>query len=247
MFAAMTRFNLVLVIMANFAETAANAPGFLVLLAAGALLSAATNLIFGGVVRAFRQRDQGKTAATPPVATASQRFARWKRSLRNLSGWQYTLRLALCLGVATLLRLLWPSHHLYWVALTVVLLAEREIERLPVKTTQRALGTTIGVIGAGLIIAERPSAWVIAIGFGLLAGLRPLLRVKNYLAYSAVMTPLVILMMDAGHAIDMGVAMDRLFATLVGAFLVIATNRMFWILLGKTPGVRAPISNRPNR
>ena len=51
-----------------------------------------------------------------------------------------------------------------------------------------------------------------------------MLRVRNYLAYSAVMTPLIILIIDAGRAPDIGLLLDRLVATLIGAALVVGAN-----------------------
>jgi hypothetical protein len=67
-------------------------------------------------------------------------------------------------------------------------------------------------------------SWALAGVIGILAGARPLLRVRNYLAYSAVMTPLIILIIDAGRAPDNGLLLDRLVATLIGAALAVGSN-----------------------
>jgi uncharacterized membrane protein YccC len=165
-----------------------------------------------------------QTAAPLPLR---QRLLRWRRALARLTGWQYALRLMICLSIAGLLRWLWPNHHMHWVALTVALLAEWQIDAFPVRTTQRALGAALGVLATGVLLIATPPAWLLVAAMGVLAGLRPLLRARNYLAYSAVMTPLIILLLDAGRAPDIGVLIDRLVATLIGAALVIATNLMF--------------------
>src|SRR5262249_21177753 len=157
-------------------------------------------------------------------ATNAQKLARWRRSLRRLSGWQYALRLALCLAVASALRWLWPDHHLHWIALTVALLIERQIDAFPVRTTQRALGTIVGVLASGLLLSVKPPVWALVSGIAVLASMRPFLRVRNYLAYSAVMTPLIITILDAGKPLDAGVLIDRLIATLIGGSLVIGAN-----------------------
>jgi uncharacterized membrane protein YccC len=151
---------------------------------------------------------------------------RWRRTLENLAGWQYPLRLTLCLAIAGGLRSLWPDHHLYWISLTVVLLTERKIEIFPVRATQRALGTLLGVLVAGLLLVYRPPFWGLVVILGVLAGARPLLRTGNYLAYSTIMTPLVIVIMDSGQLLGVGVLIDRLVATLVGAALVIGANQI---------------------
>lgn len=58
-----------------------------------------------------------------------------------------------------------------------------------------------------------------------LAGLAPWLRARSYLAYTAGMTPLVILLLNAGRPIAADVLVERVVATLLGAGLVIAANR----------------------
>jgi len=116
----------------------------------------------------------------------------------------------------------------------VALLSRRPIETLPIKATRRAFGTAIGVTIAGFFVAYRPPDWAVIGGIGLLAGTRPFLKAGNYLAYSMIMTPLVILILDAGQPPGMGVMIDRLVATLLGATLVITANVVFGTLLAKT-------------
>ena len=143
----------------------------------------------------------------------------------------------ICLSVAGVLRWLWPGHHMHWVALTVALLAQWQIDAFPVRTTQRALGAVLGVLAAGVLVVYVPPNWVLIAAMGVLAGLRPLLRARNYLAYTAVMTPLIILLLDAGRPPEAGILIDRLVATLIGAGLVIATNLLFKkILTAQSPG-----------
>jgi hypothetical protein len=66
--------------------------------------------------------------------------------------------------------------------------------------------------------------------------LRPLLRARNYLAYTAAMAPLIILLLDMGRPPELAVLIDRLVATLVAAGLVITTNLIFRRALGKSTG-----------
>jgi uncharacterized membrane protein YccC len=174
-----------------------------------------------------RARTPGMvTVASPsPVATPAQRRARWRQSLARPSGWDYALRLTACLAVAILLRWLWPDHHLHWIALTVVILCQRQVEAAPVRVTQRALGAVVGVALAGLLLVLHPPAWSLVAAVGLLAGARPLLQARNYLAYSALMTPLVMLILDAGQPLAAGTLADRLIATLAGVVLVLGSNR----------------------
>ncbi|HUJ88092.1 MAG TPA: FUSC family protein [Burkholderiales bacterium] len=221
---ATTRFIPVLVIAAAVVDGVSDRAGYLLLMAAGAAWTALLYLVLGALFRAGGRLGPGADAATPSNATRAQRFRRWKRSLSGFAGWQYALRFGSCLALAGGLRWLWPDHHLHWIALTVALLCQRQPEAFSIKTTQRALGTAVGVLVAGTLVAFRPPAWGVVAGIALLAAARPLLRARNYLLYSAIMTPLIILIMDAGRPPDVGVLVDRLVATLVGAGLVVAAD-----------------------
>jgi hypothetical protein len=221
------RFILLLIITIAVTESIGDRPGFLLLIAVGALWTAAVSLLLGALARARRSDGGTCNADEAPLLSLRQRLARWRRALVRLAGWQYALRLMICLSVAGVLRWLWPDHHLHWIALTVALLAEWKIDAFPVRTTQRALGATVGVLATGLLLIYTPPVWGLVAVIGVLAGLRPLLRARNYLAYTAAMTPLIILLLDVGEPPGVGVLVDRVIATLIGAVLVIATNLVF--------------------
>jgi len=218
------RFVLVLVLTGNAADTAAHPAGLLVLVVAGALAAAAISLLLGALPGPHRRTAAARDASPGTTATPAQRYARWKRTLAQRAGWQYALRLASCLGIAGLARHAWPDHHLHWIALVVAILTQRPLDALPIKTTQRALGTVLGVAAASLVIAHRPPIAGVVAGIAVLAALRPLLKARSYLAYTAVMTPLIVLIMGADRPLDAGLLFDRLSATLAGAGLVVAAN-----------------------
>src|SRR3984957_8086625 len=207
--------------------------GFFLLVLTGALWTALLSSISGMVLRRDRKTKSGppneptKAAEPAKSPTLRQKYIRWKRSLSTLAGWSYPIRLVLGLSMAAAMDIFWPGHHLHWVLLTVAVLTGRQVEPASVKTTQRAIGTALGVVVAGLLLRlELPlSALILLIGF--LAGLRPLLRNRNYLAYSAAMTPLVILIIDAGRTPENGILVDLLAATLIGGLLVVAAALLF--------------------
>ena len=200
---------------------------FFLLIVAGALWTAILSFVLGTVLR--RDRATKSRAPNEPAqsATLRQKYIRWKRSLSTLAGWSYPIRLVSCLGLAAAMDILWPGHHLHWVLLTVAVLTGHHAQPASVKTTQRAIGTALGVVVAGLFLRLELPHWALILLIGLLAGLRPLLRNRNYLAYSAAMTPLVILIIDAGRTPENGVLVDRLAATLSGALLVVAATLLF--------------------
>ncbi|GAA0338066.1 hypothetical protein GCM10009087_55680 [Sphingomonas oligophenolica] len=220
---AATRFIAFLVMsMSIMSQPGGHAGGVALLLGIGS--------IWAAIVRVGLR--QAKVPSLAPVATAvaardptrRQRIARLKRVLRTVDGWQYPIRLALALGVSSIVRHLWPDQHFSWVLVTAALLVERQPEAMPVKTTQRALGVVLGVALTGLVLAEIRSPFAIAALVCLLATLRPWLRARNYLAYSAVMTPLILLVMDLGRPIGGDVLIDRLVATLIGSAIVVGVN-----------------------
>jgi hypothetical protein len=222
-----TRFALFLVIAVNAVDGDARARVvFLALVIAGALWATFVDLTLGIFVRAKPVGEIAAGVAQPSTPTARQKFARWRKTLRHRQGWQYALRLALCLSVAYVLQALWPEHHMYWVAVTAAILLQRQIEVFPVRTTQRAIGVALGLCLASLLLAFDPPLVLLVAGIAVLAGLRPLLRPRNYLAYCAVMTPLIVLMVDAGATPTPGLLIDRLAATLIGAGVVLALNRI---------------------
>jgi len=221
---AAVRYAMFLVIVSNMAEAQPDRVLLLLLMAAGALWTALLTFVLGTIVRRSRRNALRAPSAAPMAPRATQRLVRWKSVLAQASGWQFTLRLGVCLAIAQAARSLWPDHHLYWMALTVVILTQRQVERLPVMTTQRAVGTALGVLAASLFLVYRPPVWGMIACIGLLAGMRPLLKVRNYLLYSAIMAPLILLLLDGSDPIRPGLLLDRIGATVAGALLVLAAN-----------------------
>lgn len=227
---AATRFTLFLMIVSAVATPTKalemkEAIGLLALVTAGALWTSALSLVLARVVRRSRNTN-APASPLQPVPTPRQKYSRWLRSLATFAGWIYPARLSSGIAFAFALDVSWPGHHLHWIGLTLAILTQRQVELVPVKTTQRALGTAIGIMAAGILPRAGLTPWALVGAVAFLAGIRPLLRVKNYLGYSAVMTPLIILIVDAGRAPDNSWLFDRLIATLIGAALVVAINML---------------------
>ncbi|MHA7684566.1 FUSC family protein [Cupriavidus sp. PET2-C1] len=218
---AATRFILFLIIATGAASAAPHRAGFLLLTLAGALWTCLLCLLLAPRARALPQ--PGTPLALP---TTAQRLRRWRRTLSHWAGWQYTLRLVLGLACACILRWLLPGHHFEWITLTVAILLQRQPEGFAVKATQRVAGTLLGVLGASLLLGHQLPYWLVAFNAGWLAGIRPLLRLRNYLAYSAVMTPLMVMIMGASRPADAGMLMDRVAATAIGAAIVLLVDRI---------------------
>lgn len=158
------------------------------------------------------------------VATTAQRNAHWRRTMRSLAGWQFPIRLMLGLGVASMLRQLWPTHHYGWIVLTVALLTQRPLEPLPVKTIQRAAGTALGVALTWAILIGLAAPLALAAAICVLATGAAIARPRNYLAYAVLATPVILLVLDIGKPIEPALLVDRLVATLAAAAIVVAAN-----------------------
>jgi Fusaric acid resistance protein-like len=218
---AATRFVVFLMIAVGMMDGVEHPLPMALMVAAGALWSAAANLFIGAIARSRRAPGEEKVHR---VHTFAQHKAHWLRTLRTLGGWQYALRLGICLAIAVMLKSIWPEHHLNWIAITVVLLTERTVEAFPVKITQRTLGTLVGVVIAEVIEVSGLAAAVPALVIAVLATARPLMRANNYLAYTVITTPLILVILETGRKPETSLLVDRLLATLAGAALVLAAN-----------------------
>jgi len=219
-----TRFTLFLIITLSLAAATPHRLLLMLLLAGGAIWTALLWLLFGILVRVTRSAAPAIADGPQPPPTRAEKWMRWRASLWQFPGWPYAAKLTPCLAVAAALDLFYPDHHLHWISLTVVLLAQRRVDLMPVKITQRALGGALGGIVAGLCVAARPPVWLLIAGIGFIAGTRPLLKARHYLSYSAMMTTLIVLMMDFEQPLEQAVLADRTLATFVGGSLVVVAN-----------------------
>ncbi|MDX3003803.1 FUSC family protein [Kribbella solani] len=155
-----------------------------------------------------------------PAPTYRQLWRRWKGNLTRLEGWRYAIILVPPLAIAMAIGGWWHHERAYWIALAVVIVVRRRGDSL-LRATQRCLGTCAGVlIGAALILWVPPS-WAIVAVVTVLAGLRPLLKERNYAAYATIMTPLVVLLLDLGRTPDLSTVGYRLIDTVLGCLLAI--------------------------
>lgn len=228
------RFGIYLVLSAGFLEGASSHRGLTALIFG---LGALWNIVLR-VLLSERAEAVEEAAPVRRTPIAAQRRAHFRKTLRTLDGWQFPLRLALGLGIASGIRHMWPAHHYYWILLTVALLTQRPIEHVPVKTMQRLIGTIAGVAVAAIILISLSSYAALAVLACLLAILVPVARARSYLLYSVVVTPLILLVLDLGKPIALDLLSDRLVATLAGGAIVIAGNIAFDRLLARNPESR---------
>ncbi len=213
------RFIIYLVLSVTLLESAGvHRGGAALVFGLGALWNMAVRLMLRG------RGAEADAPAAPPARTPTpaQRRTHWRRTLATLAGWQFPIRVVAGLALASGLRALWPGHHYGWIVLTVALLTQRPLEHLPVKTIQRTLGVLIGVALTWAILAWITAPAVIGALICLLATAAAVARARSYLAYSAISTPVILLVLDFGKPVHTALLADRLVATLAGAAIVVA-------------------------
>lgn len=119
------------------------------------------------------------TSQSARALTSVQRRAYFRRTLNTPAGWQFPIRLAVGLALASLIRHLWPTHHFYWIMLTVALLTQRPVEHLHVKTLQRLIGTVAGVGITWIMLIGISSRVELAALVCLLGTLAPIARAQS--------------------------------------------------------------------
>jgi hypothetical protein len=228
---ATTQYILYTIIAAHLSAADARPFGMLLMFLLGAGGTAALSLILRPLFKAIGHEPKApvpENSAQPPAYTAGRLLRRWLRSLSRLSGWQYVLRITTCLAAAAVFERAWPLHHGYWVSITVVIVVQRNLQAALTRAFHRADGTVLGVLLISLLLLGSLPMWALLLIIAVLAAARPILRETNYTAYAAVMTPLVILLLDFGQAPSWTAVVDRLAATLAGCALALTLGYLGW-------------------
>lgn len=226
-----TQFIIFLIIAGNTNARGASPAEITALFALGAFWAAALSLALPPWFALFRPRSgrNGQAAAAPPARySAEQLLRRWRKSLLHLAGWQYPMRITLCLIAAEAIRLIWTHDHSYWISLTVAIVVHRNLQSALVRTLQRAAGTALGVLLISMLLLGIPPLWAMIAMVAVLAAVRPVLINVNYIAYAAATTPLIILLLDVGKTPTADVIAVRLIATWVGCLIGLMLGYAAW-------------------
>nr|NJM03036.1 FUSC family protein [Desulfobacula sp.] len=230
---ATTQFIIFTIISTNISRGESHTIGVAILFLLGGAWTAGLFLVLRPLFRAVFSASV-PTDTKSAQYTMKQYFRRWRRTLTHLQGWHYTFRITLCLGAAEVFDWLWSSHHGYWVAVTVVIVVQRDLQAALPRAIHRAAGTTLGVMLISLLMLWEPSNWAVIAVIAAVAALRPILIETNYLIYAAIQTPLVILLLEFGQESSWVIVIDRLTATFAGCGLALVLGYIGWSRLFKT-------------
>ncbi|WP_433224642.1 FUSC family protein [Microtetraspora malaysiensis] len=251
--AAGIRFVTLMVITTGLGP-AVDPPTVAVLYAAGALWAVAVRAAAATVVRTRRGRP-GTVSAVPGTASAEvaaenattrpavpergkalrtglarvTAYARRFRYLRTARTWHYPARLTLCLAAAETLATLWGDPKAYWIAVTVVIVVRPRLEGAVRRAAERAAGTAAGALAGTALLLRPLPFWAFLLVLAGLAGARPALRTRAPAVYAAVMTPLVMLLLqaDGGQASPYLLAIRPADAAL-GCLIAIGAGYLPW-------------------
>ncbi|MFJ2646162.1 FUSC family protein [Streptomyces sp. NPDC087420] len=157
---------------------------------------------------------------------------RVRRATRNVlfseASWRYGLRLALCIGLAQTLVAVIPVQRSYWVALTVTFVLKPDFGSVFSRAVLRALGTAVGLVVAGVVLAEVPIGWWDVLVVALLAPLIPAVSAKGYAFQTAAITPVILLISDVLNRQGFGLVAPRLVDSLIGCAIVLVAGYLLW-------------------
>ncbi|MCK8469055.1 FUSC family protein [Microbacterium sp. KSW4-16] len=139
-------------------------------------------------------------------------------------------RLAICFGIAIAAKAYFPFGHWFWVPLTVCLVMKPDFGDVFTRALARIMGTLLGIGIGTLVLLVVPKGIALAIIIGVLAASVPWLMMLSYALQAAVITPIVLLLIDLiqpGDATS-NTGLLRLGATVVGGAIVVVFGYLIW-------------------
>ena len=139
----------------------------------------------------------------------------------------FTVRLMICMGVATVVSEVLPLQRSYWVPLTVAIVLKPDFGSVFARALQRAIGTVVGAVAGAVLLVLFHGVWLL-IPLAVLAALLPFGRSRNYGLLSTFLTPLVVLLIDLLTPVGWRLAEDRLVDTLIGCAIALLVGFAPW-------------------
>ncbi|MFD2369588.1 FUSC family protein [Brevibacillus sp. GCM10020057] len=196
------------------------------LFGAGSLWGACASMLVSAV---FPGREKRIEAAPGRVAPSfSKRLKWWRASLQEFVGWQYCLRMGLCMAVAEAVGALLHQERSYWIPLTVAIVLQRSFAAVATRVIRRGAGTVAGaLLGGALLLGSLPPTAGLLLAAAL-AALRPIFRSRSYTVYSMLMTPLMVVLLGFGTPMSADVLFTRVLDTGIGGAIALVCGYFLW-------------------
>lgn len=178
----------------------------------------------------FLLNSTGIRLQSPPtdVIPFIKRLKYWKHTLSRFNGWQYTLRVTLCLTAAEIIGIFLHQEKSYWISLTVAIILQRNLSSAFTRTFQRGIGTAAGVLLGSILLFENLPEFVTLFIISIIAALRPIFKKRNYTIYAMLMTPLIITLFNLGGKVTASLLFQRLIDTFIGCTISLALGYFIW-------------------
>ncbi|WP_248958648.1 FUSC family protein [Sphaerisporangium perillae] len=152
----------------------------------------------------------------------------WERMMYGHLTRVYTVRLALCMGVAAVLSELHWIQRSYWTMLTVALVLKPDFGSVFARAVQRGIGTVVGALLGTVLLYLVPYGPAILIPIAIFAALLPYGQQRNWGLMSTFQVPVVVLLVDLLTGMGPRLAEIRLVDTLVGCAIVLLVGYLPW-------------------
>jgi uncharacterized membrane protein YccC len=191
-----------------------------------AATDAAAEIVAGGL-------RVGVTLARPPGARVTDALKTlWEtvrtdvrtRSLRFRRATRTAVATALAMSIWTVL----PLRHAYWLPIAVLLCIRHTYGETASRVTQRVGGTAAGAALGAVLLALAPDKPTLLGAIFCAALLAYALRSVSYTLWTALSTPLVMMLIDYATPVNWRVAAERIALTVTGGFIALTTSRLFW-------------------
>lgn len=150
------------------------------------------------------------------------------RTISSADSRGFAIRLALCLGIAEVVREHLPLEKPYWVLLTVAIVLKPDFGSIFARAVQRTVGTVLGVLLGALFLAVVPhDAWML-IPMAVVAAAMPWAQANNYGLFAVFLTPLVVILLDITRPGGGQIVTARLIDTLIGCSIVLVFGYLLW-------------------
>jgi uncharacterized membrane protein YccC len=184
------------------------------------------------VLRADDLDDHADRPDRRPRSFRERRNVWFDNVLAGSVAWQHAARLGLCMAVAEALTMLLPLERSYWLALTVAVVLKPDFGSVFARAVQRGLGTLVGAVLGGAVVALHPNGWVLVLLAGAIAFLLPITQVRHFGMFSTALTPLVIILLEVGRTAGWDLLLARMLDTVAGCVVVLVFGYLLW------PGTR---------
>ncbi len=220
-----------LIIGASLPVGGASTRDLVAIFASGVVLGGLLGLLTYGIEVTVFKRQPGTPAAPKPWRPDLEA---WAERMSGWDGWQYTVRLASCMVAAELFAHQVSGGHSYWILLTVVLVVQRDHSAALLRTTERAVGTFLGVLVGWWMLGPMPAALLVGV-VAVIGASRLYLKSANYMSYALVMTPLIIVLSKADGNPGTDLLTERLVDTLIGCLISLFIGSLPWLRLREAP------------